>query len=949
MDEKEILLYWKKKGIFTKSLQKRKKAPRFVFYEGPPFANARPGLHHVLARSYKDLILRYKTMAGFFVPRKAGWDTHGLPTEMAVEKQLQIRTKKEVEKIGIEKFVKKCQENIFSYKKEWEQLTERIGYFLDLKNAYITCDAKYIESVWWLLKEIYNRGLIYQDYKVVPFCPRCGTSLSDHEVAQGYRNVVDPSVYVKFILKSKILNHKSSLLVWTTTPWTLPANTGLAVHPETEYCQIKIGKEYLILAQKRLEVIKEKYQIIATFLGKKLKDLSYYPLFSFEDDSLQGKGYRVVTADFVNLEEGTGVVHIAPAYGEEDLNLAKKEHLPVLSTVNEEGRIKENVKQFQGKFVKDADKLIIDDLHQRKLLYRSETIRHDYPFCWRCDTPLLYFAKNSWYIKTTAVKDKMLDANGKIRWVPAYIKNGRFGNWLKENVDWTISRERFWGTPLPIWKCVKCRALQVIGSLEELNKLTQGRYHLTLDSDLHRPFLDKVVFACKECGGEMRRIPEVLDCWFDSGAMPYAQWHYPFENQKQFQESFPADFIAEGIDQTRGWFYTLLAISTLLGLKPAYKNVISLGLLLDEKGQKMSKSRGNVIFPETMLDKYGADAVRFYFYLLPQGETVRFAEKELLDVYRKLIVTLENCLMFYQTYADIQDKKEEDSFTLLDQWIQARFDQVLEEVTQSLNQYEVTAAARKLFQFIVEDLSNWYLRRSRKRKSKIFYRHLREMLIAVSKICAPFIPFLSEHIFRTLTQKESVHLEDWPKPFSQNINQELLEKMAMARKICELGLSLRAQNQIKVRQPLAELRIENQDGFWQEEKDAVLKELIKDELNVKNVTFGKINFNNHYWKEKTEGQIKIALNTKITPQLQEEGLVREIIRIIQTLRKKSSLSPSNKASINFYTTDKHLLGILLSYKEKIEQETNSLLVENQNTKEEYFIEQKPLYLSIVKE
>ncbi len=937
MEEKEILSYWQKEKIFEKSLKKRKGAPHFVFFEGPPFANAHPGIHHVLARAYKDLIAKYKTMQGNLVLRKAGWDTHGLPTEMAVEKQLKIKSKKDIEGLGIEKFIKMCRENIFTYKKEWEELTEKIGYFLDLKNAYITCDSKYIESVWWALKEIWGRGLIYEDYRVVPFCPRCGTSLSDHEVALGYKNVFDPSVFVKFKLIADSQRQKADLLVFTTTPWTLPANTALAINPNAEYVKIKLKGEILILARARLPVIKEKYQVLTKIKGSELIGVKYEPPFLISKDE---NVYRVVPADFVNLTEGTGIVHIAPAYGADDLNLAKKENLPILATVSEDGKINEKVPQFKGKFVKDADKLIINFLHQKKLLYFSSEIKHNYPFCWRCDTPLLYLAKNSWYIKTTAVKDKMLDANKKINWIPGYIKNGRFGNWLKENVDWAISRERFWGSPIPIWRCEKCKDKICVGSIKELNQLTTNRYNLTANSDLHRPYIDDIVLKCKKCGGKMQRIPEVLDCWFDSGSMPFAQWHYPFENKKEFQENYPADFIAEGIDQTRGWFYTLLAISVLLDLPAAYRNVISLGLVLDEQGQKMSKSRGNIIDPDTVIKKYGADAVRLYFYLAPQGETVRFSEKEVGKIYRKFIMTAKNSLAFYLTYDRLKLDNQKDNLTILDRWIWSRFYEVLQKITQHLDKFDVTFAARELSNFVISDLSNWYIRRSRKRNSKIFYDNLKQVLTLLSCVSAPFAPFLSENIFQKLSQKnESVHLSDWPKINGKQIDKELNEKMALVRKICELGLAERAKNNIKVRQPLQQITIYNPQSSISDD----LTSLIKDELNVKNVTFKNLG--------KKLGEVKVKLNTEITNELRKEGLGREIIRQIQALRKKAGFSPRNIASVSFHTEDLDLLDVIQKFGKRIEDETGSQLKRFRNSLkqgEKFKIEEKIIEIGIIK-
>lgn len=934
-NEEKILKFWKKNKIFEKSLKNREDARRFVFYEGPPFANARPGIHHILARSFKDLFARYKTMKGYYVARKAGWDTHGLPVEMEVEKKFGISSKREIEKIGIEKFIKAAEENIFTYKTQWEEMTERMGYWLDLKNAYITCKNEYIESVWWVLKQIWDKGLIYQDYKVLPYCPRCGTSLSDHEVALGYKEARDPSVYVKFSLPRRqagILNSQFSntyFLVWTTTPWTLPANVALAVNPDFEYVQIRIKDDYLILAKKRLSVIKEDYEIIGQFKGKDLVGLEYQPLYKFYQVDKKAK---VVEGDFVSLEEGTGIVHIAPAFGAEDLQLAKKWNLPIILSVDEEGKFKTEVKPWAGKPVKKADPEIIEDLEKQKLVYKKETILHSYPFCWRCETPLLYLAKTSWYIKTTAVARKMLDNNEKINWVPSYIKQGRFGNWLKENVDWVISRERYWGTPIPIWRCQNCNHKIIIGSLEELQKLSIKPLDIQ-KLDLHRPYIDEITLKCEKCGSEMRRIPEVLDVWFDSGSMPYAQWHYPFENKEKFKQSFPADFIAEGIDQTRGWFYTLLAISTLLDFGEPYKNVISLGLVLDEKGQKMSKSKGNIVIPQEMMDKYGADSVRLYFYLSPLGETVRFSEKDLAEVFRKFIITLHNSFTFYKTYLPMKFKPDADfiSKNIVDIWIISKLNQTQKEITRHLDKYEITRATRLLYSFVLDDLSNWYIRRSRKRLTPEFFQTLHRILFDIVRISAPFVPFISEEIYQELQSEEvkkleSVHLEDWPEADKNLINEDLNNKMDLVRRVAELGLAIRAENKIKVRQPLAEMRIE--DRGWKLEES--LLNLIEDELNVKEVPPSlklrrarkKLGRN---WVVKEENGLKIALNTKITPQLKQEGIVREVVRHIQEIRKRAGFKAADSVSIFWHTNGKELLGIMQKYSKEIAKETRSKL------------------------
>jgi len=874
--EEKILKFWKSSRIFERSLERTKGKPRFVFYEGPPFANGLPGIHHLLARAFKDIILRYKTMQGFYVERKAGWDTHGLPTETAAEKKLKISSKREIEK-NIGEFIEECQNNVFAYKKEWEEFTERIGFWLDLKSAYITCSKEYIESLWWILKQIWQKDLLYQDYKVVPFCPRCGTSLSSHEVAQGYKTVRENSVYVKIKLKKE---KDTFLLVWTTTPWTLPGNVAVAVNPGFKYLKVKKGKEMLILAKERLSVLGEEYKIIEEVKGKELAGLEYEPLFNFYKP--EKKAWFVVLADFVSLGEGTGLVHMAPAFGEEDMETGKENDLPVILNVDEEGRFKKEVDPFAGKFVKDADPLIVKDLEKRGLLYEEEMCEHEYPFCWRCETPLLYYAKESWFIRMTALKEKILANNKKINWVPPYFKEGRFGEWLKEIKDWNLSRERYWGTPLPIWQCQKCEKRICIGSIEELRECGfKGKIE-----GLHRPFIDEVELSCS-CGGKMKRVKEVIDCWFDSGSMPFAQWHYPFENKDLIDkgEFFPADFICEGIDQTRGWFYTLLAISTLLGHPSPYKNVVSTGIVLDENGQKMSKSKGNIVKPSDIIDKYGADIARFYFYTInPVAEPKNFNFKDVQILYRKFFDTLINVQKFFNTYAGrIKKKKDISPKKLLDRWIISSLEKLNQKAIEKLDSYDIVGAAR-LFEDFVEDLSNWYIRRSRKRfqgkEKKEAAQTLSYVLSKLSKLLAPFAPFLSESIYKDLEEKEeSVHLEDYPLPQKSLIDERLEKDMAAVRELVNLGLKERAKAGLKVRQPLAQLQIPKA----KDKLPAELLDLLKEELNVKTVSVGK----------------ELKLDVKVTENLREEGVVREIIHNIQTMRKKAGLKPSDRVEVRY--------------------------------------------------
>jgi len=952
--EQNILNSWKKNKIFEKSLEKTKNGPKFVFYEGPPFANGLPGIHHLLARALKDVILRYKTMQGFFVERKAGWDTHGLPTEMAAEKSLGIKSKKEIEE-DINKFIEECRNSVFTYKKEWEEFTERIGYWLDLKNSYITCSNEYIESLWWILKQIWDKKLLYQDYKVVPYCPRCGTSLSSHEVAQGYKAIKEPVIYVKLKIKSKTRNLKPNtyLLVWTTTPWTLPGNVAVAINQRFIYAVVKTNGEYLILAKDRIEASGVKGEIVEEFKGENLLGIEYEPLFNFIKPDK--KAYFVVPGDFVSIEEGTGLVHMAPAFGEDDMEVGKENNLPVLMTVDETGCLKPSVKQWAGMFVKDADPLIIKDLEKRGLIFKKELYEHDYPFCWRCDSPLLYYAKQSWFIKVTAVKDELIKNNKKINWVPDYIKEGRFGEWLKEVKDWNLSRERYWGTPLPIWQCEKCKETICIGSIEELKK----KAGVSEINDLHRPHIDEIFLKC-DCKGDMKRVPEVVDCWFDSGAMPFAQWHYPFENKDRIDkgEFFPADFICEGVDQTRGWFYTLLVISTILGLGNSYRNVISHGIVLDTKGRKMSKSKGNVIKPSDVIDEYGADVARFYFYTVnPVGEPKRFDFKDVQTLYRRFFNTLINAEKFFVTYTKEEFKPKEDfkSENLLDRWIVSILENLNSQIIEKLDNYDIVGAAR-LFEELVENLSNWYIRRSRKRFHSASEQNsvrgkkvgkdfedtsqtLYYVLLKLTQLLAPFTPFISDSLYKDLGgKKESVHLRNYPISRKDLIDEKLEEEMRRVREIVNLGLKERARLGIKVRQPLKEIVVGNlADGLKKE-----LKDLIKEELNVKN------------FRTELKLKEKIKLDEVITVKLREEGMVREIIRNIQEMRKQISLRPEDEILV-WYLGASELNEVLTKNKEFIlkEAKAKDLILREKSkkvfdTEREVEIDNRKLWIGIKK-
>ena len=926
--EEQILKFWEDKQIFQKTLEKKAPKGDFIFYEGPPTANGRPHIGHVLARAFKDLFPRYKTMQGYHVERKAGWDTHGLPVELEVEKKIGLSGKKQIEEFGVDKFNKNCQDSVWKYKGEWEKLTRRIGFWIDLDDPYITYENDYIETVWWILKQIWDKQLLYQGHKVIPQCPRCGTALSSHEVAQGYRSITEESVYLKFKLKDEENTH---VLAWTTTPWTLPGNVALAIGPKIKYVKAKVGEEYFILAEDRLPVLEQEYQIVEEYTAKDLAGKQYQPLFDFVDLAKETgkKAYYLVPADFVTVDDGTGVVHTAVMYGEDDYNLGEEINLPKLHTVKEDGTFTDLVQPWAGRFVKDTEKEITEHLRQKGLLYKTEQTTHDYPFCWRCDTPLIYYAKDSWFIKMSAVREDLIKNNEQINWIPGYIKEGRFGEWLKEVKDWAISRERYWGTPLPIWQCASCQKYECIGSIEELEKkaLNPKSEIQNPKLDLHRPYVDELVWRC-ECGGEMQRVPEVIDCWFDSGSMPYAQWHYPFENKEYIDKGqrFPADFIAEAIDQTRGWFYTLLAIGTLLGKGTPYKNVICHGHVMDAKGQKMSKHIGNVISPWEMIDKYGADAVRWVLYTVNQpGEPKNFDPKAVEEVVKKNWLLLWNILSFYKTYQqDLADKKLEPVH-VLDRWILAKLNLLIKEVTGQLEQYQATGAARQITDFINE-LSTWYLRRSRDRfkgddqkdKDQAILT-LQHCLITTSKLLAPFAPMVAEAVYRQLTQeKESVHLEDWPEADNKVVDVKLLKEMGKAKQVVEAVLALRKENQIKIRQPLAGI------AYNGKEFSKGIINVILDETNIRLLHFKSEYIpEGDHWKEKEIGNLKVAIDTRITEELAEEGTVREIIRTVNQLRKKQGLTIKDKITILYQTDQQKLTDIMKKNKAEIIDSTIS--------------------------
>ncbi len=851
LSEEEVLRFWKQKDIFHETMKQREGGPEYVFFEGPPTANGKPGIHHVLARAFKDIFPRYKTMRGYHVSRRGGWDTHGLPVEIEVEKKLGFNNKQQIEEYGIEKFNKLCRESAFTYIQEWEKVTDRIGYWVDLNTAYITYKNEYIESVWHILRDFWDKDLLYQGFKVVPYCPRCGTPLSDHEVAQGYKEVNDPSIFVRMPLVDE---PGTSLLVWTTTPWTLPANVAVAAGPEVDYVKVEHelsegGSEKLILAEALLKSVfgEEPVKVLEHYKGKQLKGKKYHPLYTFLPTTKPG--FYVINADYVSIDDGSGLVHIAPAFGADDMQVSLENDLPFLGTVAPDGTFISEVKPWAGMFVKKADPLITKDLQERGLLFKEQKHLHTYPFCWRCGTPLLYYARPTWYIRTSKYKDRLVDLNNGINWYPEHIKNGRFGNWLANNIDWALGRERYWGTPLPVWECEDCHSQYCIGSVAELSEKSGRDLH---DADLHRPYVDEITFKCDDCGGKMHRVPELIDVWFDSGSMPVAQWHYPFENQTEFNQQFPADYICEAVDQTRGWFYSLHAISTLLFDKACYKNVICLGLILDGQGQKMSKSRGNVVSPWEVLDKNGADATRWYLYTAsPPGQERRFSSDLVSEVLRTFTLTLWNTYSFFVTYANLDgwkpDPNNEIEYSPIDQWLRSSLHALIRDVTEALEHYDVLGATRPIETF-VDILSNWYLRRSRRRfwksgsdaDKQAAYATLYEALVAISKLVAPTMPFMAETLYQNLVRSvdanaaESVHLAKWPEFDSAVINDKLNREMALVMRLASLGHAARNKANRKVRQPLSEVAF----AVGNREEMRVVEEhtdLLEDELNVKHV------------------------------------------------------------------------------------------------------------------
>ena len=955
--ELRVLEQWKQEHTFRRSIENREGRPDFVFYEGPPTANGKPHIGHVLGRVIKDFVCRYKTMSGYRVIRKAGWDTHGLPVELGVEKQLGISGKQEIEKYGVEPFIRKCKESVFEYERQWRELTEAIAYWTDLDDPYITLTNDYIESVWNILATIHDKGLLYRGHRVSPYCPDCQTTLSSHEVAQGYEDVKDLTATAKFKLKDS----GEYALAWTTTPWTLPANVALAVHPDIEYARVRQGDDVYIVASALVEqVMKGDYEVIGTVRGRELAGREYEPLFRYVP--IEG-AHRVIDADYVSDASGTGIVHIAPAHGEDDYRVARQHGIPMLMVVNHAGRYIDAVTDFAGRFVKDCDADIVKMLAERGLLYHKEKHEHSYPFCWRCKTPLLYYATESWFIRTTAVKDQLIAGNQTIDWYPDHLRDGRFGKFLEDLVDWNISRNRYWGTPLNVWTCEACGKEKAPHSHAEMRSLAIGS--VPEDLELHKPYVDDVQLRC-ECGGVMKRTPEVIDVWFDSGSMPFAQYHYPFGDEEKFRKQFPADFICEGVDQTRGWFFSLLAVSTLFTGRAPYKSVISTGHVLDENGQKMSKSKGNVIDPWDIIDEFGSDAFRWA--LLADSapwSSKRFSKGIVAEAKSKVVDTLVNTHAFYALYASIDGfdpaaHPYRPSANRLDRWILSRLNTLAAEVNRGLAANDFLNPAKAIEKF-VDELSNWYVRRSRDRfwgsgltEDKVSaYQTLRETLLVLSRIIAPYMPFVADEVYRNVGGGDSVHLADYPAADPSRIDGQLEKDMETVRTIVELARNVRNETGIKTRQPLSELLVSLAADF----PLADYEDIIKDEINVKRITrvtddsgfvdyalklnlklagkkYGKhvgpiqaqlkamtaeetravvdggsFSFTTEDgetlrvdlaellvekrakpgFASASDSGLTVALNTEITPELEQEGLVREVIRAVQDTRRKLDL------------------------------------------------------------
>ena len=1000
--EQHVLERWRERDVFHESIRRREGAPPFIFYEGPPTANGRPGSHHVLSRVFKDVFPRYKTMQGHFVPRKAGWDCHGLPVELEIEKELGFHNKHDIERFGIAEFNARCRESVLRYIDEWNELTERIGFWIDTDDAYFTLDPDYIESVWWSLKQVWEKGLLVEGNRVVPYCTRCGTALSSHELALGYRDVVDPSVFVRFPLLDE---PDVSLLAWTTMPWTLVPHAAIAVDPEVDYVRARLGDERLMLAEALVErVLGEGAEIEERMPGSALLGLRYEPPFPYITDYGE-RGHTVLAGDFVSTEDGTGVVHTGAAFGEDDFRLATDNNISVHNPVRPDGTFDERTGPFAGMHVREADAPIVEALRESGRLFRAGEYEHSYPHCWRCDTPLIYYAKSNWYVRTTAVKDQLLEANETINWYPEHIKNGRFGKWLENNVDWALSRERYWGTPLPVWRCRQGHDL-CIGSLAEISE--RGGEP---PEDVHRPFIDEVVLTCEECGGEMRRVPDLIDVWWDSGCMPFAQWHAPFESEELFRERFPADYICEALDQTRGWFYSLLAVSVMLFGQASYRTCLCLGLILDPDGQKMSKSKGNVVVPWDVLNAHGADAMRWYYFTSKQPwDGYRFSLETVGESVRQFLKPLWNTYAFYVLYANVNEPSGKSEEMELDRWIRSRLAATTERVIERMDDYDTTFAGRAIADF-VDALSNWYVRLSRRRfwdGDPAAFDTLRDCLVGASKLLAPLTPFVTDEIYDNLDGGEpSIHLSDFPQPGERD--EELEWDMQVVRDAVELGRAARAHAKLKVRQPLREAVVVAADR----ERRAIerLEHLLREELNVKSVRyvseadelgrfelkpnyralgprFGKqmpqvaaaiaaldparlragervgLNFNGQdheigpedvtmvlqplegYQVERS-GTHAVALNLELDDALRREGLAREVVHAVQSARKNAGLDVEDRISLTL-AGDKELLAAAREHQDYLAGETlaTSLHFDGAQADERAEIEGRALLISV---
>ena len=1035
--EKQVEKFWKENHIFEKSMEDRKDDPTYMFYDGPPTANGKPHIGHVLTRVIKDMIPRYRTMKGYMVPRKAGWDTHGLPVELEVEKKLGLDGKEQIEEYGMEPFIQQCKESVWKYKGMWEDFSSTVGFWADMENPYVTYHDDYIESEWWALKEIWNKKLLYKGFKIVPYCPRCGTPLSAQEVSQGYKTVKERSAIVRF----KVVGEDAYFLAWTTTPWTLPSNVALCVNPTEVYCKVKAADGYTYyMAEALLDKVLGKlgseetpaYEVLEKYVGKDLEYKEYEPLFACAGEAAakQKKKAHFVTADnYVTMSDGTGIVHIAPAFGEDDSRVGRDYDLPFVQFVDGKGDMTAET-PYAGVFVKKADPLVLQDLDKEGKLFDAPKFEHDYPHCWRCDTPLIYYARESWFIKMTAVKDDLIRNNNTINWIPESIGKGRFGDWLENVQDWGISRNRYWGTPLNIWQC-ECGHMHSVGSRQELFEMSGDEKAKTVE--LHRPYIDEITLKCPECGGTMHRVPEVIDCWFDSGAMPFAQHHYPFENKELFEKQFPADFISEAVDQTRGWFYSLLAESTILFNQAPYKNVIVLGHVQDENGQKMSKSKGNAVDPFDALEKYGADAIRWYFYInsapwLPN----RFHGKAVQEGQRKFMGTLWNTYAFFVLYANIDNfdptkyTLDYDNLPVMDKWLLSKLNSVVKTVDDCLANYKIPESARALQEF-VDEMSNWYVRRSRERfwakgmeQDKInAYMTLYTALVTISKAAAPMIPFMTEEIYQNLVRSidkdaiESIHLCDFPEVREEWINKELEDDMEELLKIVVLGRAARNTANIKNRQPIGTMYVKADKEMGQFYTD-----IIADELNVKEVKFASDveSFVSYSFKPQlrtvgpkygkllngirtalaeingteamnelkstglltldidgnkvelseedllietaqtegyvteADGDISVVLDTNLTPELIEEGFVREIVSKVQTMRKEAGFEVMDKIHIYAKDNDK-ILELMKNHKEEIMSEVlaeDMTLGTTDGYVKEWNINKEPVVLGVAK-